>query len=93
MKQTDDSMKLGKRGYGRINTKNGYTDGEVLTPVGIVSVYAQGDDQNVPHTRLDFVFDGRLYMRNFIGKRYSPRGLVTKALEFADEIASHNEQN
>ena len=90
MKQHDDSMQLGKRGYGRIDTTKGYADGEVLTPFGIVSVYAQGDQQNAPHTRLHFVWYGRLHMRSFSGKRYSPRGIVTKAMEFAREIASPN---
>lgn len=89
MKHNDDSMSLARRGYGRINVhKDGWTDGEVVTPFGIVSVYAQGDDENRPHTRLDFAWDGRLYMRNFDGRRYSPRGLVTKAMQFASEIAS-----
>lgn len=91
MKQFDDSMSLEKRGYGRIEVrKEGWTDGEVLTPFGIVTVYAQGDAENVPHTRLDFVWNGRLYMRNFGDKRYSPRGIVTKAMKFAAEIAAPN---
>lgn len=82
----DDSMTV-NRAFSRIEVrKEGWTDGEVLTPHGIVSVYAQGDDDHRPHTRLDFVHNGRLYMRNYPGKRYSPRGLVTKAREFAEEI-------
>lgn len=91
MKQFDDSMSLQKRGYGRVVVRReGWTDGEVLTPYGIVTVYAQGDAENSPHTRLDFVWDGRLYMRNFDGKRYTARALVTKAMEFATEIAAPN---
>ena len=91
MKHNDDSMSLARRGYGRIEVrKDGWTDGEVVTPFGIVSVYAQGDAENQPHTRLDFAWNGRLYMRNFDGVRYSPRGLVTKAMQFASEIAAPN---
>lgn len=89
VKITDDSMKLPYRGINWISRHPaGWTDGEVLTPFGIVAVYAQGDKAKGEsfHTRLDFVFDGRLYMRNFENKRYSSRGLVTKAYEFAAEI-------
>lgn len=91
MKQFDDSISLQKRGYGRVEVrKEGWMDGDVLTPYGIVTVYAQGDAENVPHTKLDFVWRGRLHIRNFNGKRYSARGIVTKAMEFATEIAAPN---
>lgn len=88
MKVHDDSMAVGRKGFSRLMTmKEGWTDGDVVTPWGIVSVYAQGDDRYRHHTRLDIVHNGRLYMRDFHGKRYSPRGLVMKAMQFAREIA------
>ena len=40
----------------------------------------------VKHSRLDFAWNGRLYMRSF-NKRYTTRGLKTLAYEFAQEIA------
>lgn len=88
MKETDDSMAVGKAGYSRVNGGKEWTDGEVATPWGFVVVYAQGDEQHYHHSRLDFIHRGRLYIRNFSGKRYTPRGLKTKAMQFAREIAS-----
>lgn len=75
------------KGRGRVSErKEGWTEGDVVTPHGIVSVYAQGDDKNVFITRLDFAWKGRMHIRSFQGKRYSPRGIVTKAKAFAKEI-------
>jgi|GEM_PF-2930169 len=89
MKMYDDSISVGSvHSQVKLNP-NGWTDGCVLTPHGIVYTYAQGDDTNVDHTRLDFVYAGRLYMRNFSGKRYSPRGIVTIAKRFAKEITEN----
>ena len=88
MKIFDDSMKVQKDGFSRTEDRGGWTDGEIVTPWGIVSVYAQGDAENANHTRLDFVHAGRLHMRNFHGKRYSRRGIKTKAMQFAKEIAT-----
>ena len=86
MKMYDDSIGVGA-GHSQVKfNPNGWTEGCVFTPHGIVSTYAQGDDTNVAHTRLDFVCAGKLYMRNFSGKRYSPRGIVTIAKRFAKEI-------
>ena len=87
MKVSDDRVSTGKRGFGRTENNGGWIDGEVVTPFGIVSVYAQGDDEHLFYTRLDFAHKGTLYVRKFDGKRYSPRGLVTKAYEFAKGIA------
>lgn len=84
----DDSMKVQKDGFSRTEDRENWTDGEVVTPWGIVSVYAQGDENTTKHTRLDFVWGGRLHMRNFSGKRYSKRGIKTKAMQFAKDIAS-----
>jgi hypothetical protein len=89
----DDSMAL-QRPHSRISVgqpPRGWTDGAVFTCHGIVLVYAQGDDEYTHHTRLDFVWQGRLYMRDFNGKRYSPRGLVTLADRFAAEIVESQE--
>jgi hypothetical protein len=63
----------------------GYVEGCVLTPNGIVAVYSQGSEKDVPSTNLDFVWEGRLYSRT-IKRRYTQRGLVTVANRFADEI-------
>lgn len=90
MKVSDDSMSL-QRPFSRLHDRKeygGWTEGEVVTRDGIVSVYAQGGDENDKHTRLDFALNGRLYMRHFQGKRYSHRGLVTIAARFAAEMVS-----
>ena len=84
----DDSFAVGK-GWGgshiELNKEYNYLDGDVITPQGIVLVYAQGDKEAFHASRLDFVWRGRYYVRNF-EKRYTPRGLVTKAKQFAKEI-------
>ena len=66
--------------------KNGFTDGCVATPHGIVKVYAQGGGKNFYVTNLNYVIGGRLFVRQFRGKRYSPRGIATKAKQFAKEV-------
>lgn len=89
MKTYDDTMAV-SRAYSCISVrKEGWTEGTVKTPHGIVCVYAQGDDTHSDHSRLDFVWCGRLYMRNFSGKRYTPRGLARKAREFAETVAKN----
>ena len=76
-----------KKPYGRIEEHiKGWDHGEVVTPCGIVSVYAQGDDENFYMTRLDFAHNNVQYSRSFHGKRYSHRGIVTKANQFAKHI-------
>lgn len=81
-----------KKPFGRVRiVKEGWTDGDVVTPSGIVGVYAQGDKENYHMTRLDFVFNGKWHIRCFHGKRYSPRGLVTKANQFASEIVKEEQ--
>ena len=87
---SDESMSL-QRPCSRLHDRKeygGWTEGDILTRDGIVSVYAQGGDGNEKHTRLDFALNGRLYMRHFHRKRYSHRGLVTIAARFAAEIVS-----
>jgi hypothetical protein len=90
MKVSQSDFAVGASGSGLIRTKrgeDGWTEGVVPTRHGFVSVYAQGDAQYSHHTRLDFIWAGRWYQRNFCGKRYSHRGLVTVAVRFAKEIA------
>lgn len=87
MKIFDDKISVGKTGLNRTENRNeGWVDGEVATPFGFVCCYAQGDDNHFYHTRLDFIHKGVMYMRNFSGKRYTKRGLKTKAMQFAREI-------
>lgn len=80
----DDRLKLDKC-FNRIKYHLlGWSEGDVLTPGGIVSVYAEPG-----LTRLDLARDGTLYVRSF-NKRFSFSGAVTKAREFAEEIAGGN---
>lgn len=87
MKIYDNDWKLGDA-IPRIKDLENYTEGAIATQHGIVGVYTQGDAQLKHYSRLDFVHEGRLYMRSFDGKRYSHRGLVTKAKEFARQASS-----
>ena len=61
-------------------------DGYVITPHGIVLATSEGDSTHEPYTRLTFVWNDRFIYRIFY-KRYSSRGLATKAKQFAREIA------
>lgn len=63
----------------------GYLEGCVITPHGIVAVYSQGGEAEVPSTNLTFVHEGRVHQRT-IGKRYTQRGLVTISNRYAKEI-------
>lgn len=86
----DDSMKLDRRPSGSRVTEReeGWTEGVVSTVHGFVSVYAQGGEDSTYASRLDFIWRGRLYMRNYSKQRLSKRGLVTAADRFAHEIAA-----
>lgn len=84
MKINNDSMSVGT-GFSRIEDRGWWLDGEVATDYGFVTVYAQGDSNNFAYSRLDFIANGRLYMRTF-DKRYTARGLAMKARQFAREI-------
>lgn len=85
MKVYDNNWKFGSA-FSWIRDLEDWTEGTIATRYGIVSVYTQGDARVEHYSRLDFARDGRLYTRNFEGKRYSHRGLVTKAKEFARQI-------
>lgn len=79
----DDSISV-DRGFARwSNPREGYDydEGEIATPHGWVTAYAESK-----HTRLDFLWKGRIYYRNFQNRRYSRRGMVTLAKAFAAEI-------
>jgi len=80
------SFNIGKRGYGRIRNMGDYHGGDVITPHGFVCVYAQGDGEYYYSTQLEFIFKRRVYVRQFDGKRYSPRFIVTLAHKFAEDI-------
>jgi hypothetical protein len=83
VKSSNYTMKV-LRPWGGIsqNKEDGYAEGVVFTPNGIVDVYSQDGD---PHTVLRVVIDGRLHQRN-IHKAYTKRGLVTLATRYAAEL-------
>ncbi len=84
------SISVGKTGFNSTEErKEGWLDGEVVTPWGFVRCYAQGDDKSSHHTRIDFIFNGVMYSRNFSGKRYTKRGIKTIAFQFAKEIVDN----
>lgn len=85
MKSHNNSFAF-KKPFGRVEIRpEGWTDGDVVTYYGIVSVYAQGDEDSYYSTGLQFAYEGRLYGRTFL-KRYTPRGIVTKANEFVQDV-------
>jgi len=89
MKKYDYYCSVG-RGYSDIRDldKNESYSGFVYTSWGIVEVYGQGDKlAMIPcSTFLRIIKDGIVYNRNFTNKKYSKRGVVTKAKQFAREI-------
>ena len=79
------SWAVGKCPFNRsTERKEGWTDIDVITPHGFVTGYAQGDETHTHHTCLDFFYGGRVHTRSF-DKRYSVRGIATKAMQFAEE--------
>lgn len=79
---TDDSYALhgaSANRMERITVDSGawYCAGEVLTPVGIVSVYMEKG-----HASLRYAFRGRLYIRKF-PRHFTARGIAAKAFQFA----------
>ena len=91
MKTEDFSYSLDGRAANRIHlnkTQDGetYHEGAVLTEFGTLTVYAQGGERYDPHSRIDFAYKGRVYVRNFMKTRLTPRGLVMLGRRFAREI-------
>ena len=68
----------------------GWTEGTVKTPHGLVEVYAQGDDENFPSTTLNFQIGKRVYVKNIQGKRYTHRGIATQAKRFSKEVTENS---
>lgn len=86
-KQFDDSVSLSET-VGRLITMDVYIRGPVLTPRGIVLVHMMTKN---PVARFEFVWQGRLYMRN-IHRGYTAKGLARKARQFADEVVGRARQ-
>ena len=86
-----ERYKIPKGGYNNIRVRRhgeeSYLEGTVTTPHGIVHCYAQGDLEHYKRSQLWFVIEGFRYMRWF-KKRYTARGLHTKAMQFAREVTT-----
>ncbi len=63
-----------------------YLEGNVVTPHGIVEVYAQGNKNISFVTSLHAVHNGRYYAKTFDKKRYSRTYMVTLANRFMKEL-------
>ena len=81
MKVHNYSHGLG-HGWSRVknNAKYGFNSGAVATQYGIVEILTQED-----FTSLEYAANGRMHVKTF-DKRYTLRGVVTKAKRFAKEI-------
>jgi len=67
----------------------------VETPFGYVCCSSNSNinkstNKKYESTRLDIIKDGRMYFRYF-NKFYTPRGLVTKAKQFANDLYNQQE--
>ena len=86
-----ERYKIPKGGFNKLRVistgESSYLEGTVTTPHGIVGCYAQGDLKCYSSSYLDFVFEGFHYTRRF-KKRYTARGLHTKAIQFAREVTT-----
>ena len=86
-----ERYKIPKGGFNNIRTVEGgessYLHGAVTTPHGIVDCYAQGGLKVFEYSYLWFVFGGFRHARRF-KKRYTARGLHTKAIQFAREVTT-----
>jgi hypothetical protein len=85
----DDKMSI-RNAFSRIEHRNApgigdWLDGDVVTPLGIASVYTQGGNDSHYYTRIDVAHKGKLHIRN-IGRRFTQRGLVRMARKFIEEI-------
>lgn len=81
---TDSSWRVYQR-WSRLEVRENVTEGAVMTRDAIVKVFAFGG--KAPATHLTVCRDGREHCRWYKGKRYTPRSIVTKAKQFAREIA------
>lgn len=65
-----------------------WLSGVVTLPEGFVNVYGHGGWAwpKSKHTVLEFILNGRKYVRVFDGKFYSKRGVVTKAKQFVADV-------
>jgi hypothetical protein len=83
---TDSNWTLSKE-HGAWECGSGptYDTGEILLRCGVVLAYAEDK-----FTSLRIIRNGRVYYRAWHGKRYSRRGMVTKAREFAKDVARLN---
>ena len=90
MKITEYDYAVGQGWNSVKDNPNGWTDGTVKTPHGMVDVYAQGDDKHRHVTQLIFQSRGRVYVRTF-EKRYTHRGIARKAKELAREITEQQD--
>ena len=70
------------------NREYNYVTGTVLTPLGIVEVYMQGDDRHKKHIRFDVVKNGKVYCRNYsyTGNQPTMRGLARMAHKYIKEV-------
>lgn len=97
----DSSHRASVNGWGL--REESYSDGlgkQITGVVGTLHGYirAYSDDYKNDHTgrryrssSLRFIWKGKEYFRFFDGVAYSSRGLVTKARQFAEEIATQKE--
>lgn len=69
------------------HASNVHQEGYVTTPHGYVYVGGRAWLNSDKSTRLEFIHDGRLHIRQ-IREIYQPRHLVTLAKRFAAEIAA-----
>jgi hypothetical protein len=87
----DESLSIKGRSHGggirHFKEYGGYDEGYVVTPNGIVGVYAQrGETKRDYYTCLTFALDGRQYSRVYRRHYLTHRGLVTASTRFAREI-------
>jgi hypothetical protein len=88
-KTVDGSLRL-RNSFSVLQRRPDYTEGTIVTPHGIVSVYTEVADYDMEinsGTILEFVYRRRYYRRD-INRAYSERGLSTVANRFAKEIVN-----
>lgn len=91
---TDDSFAISKAGFTRWSChdpKYDYESGELVTREGSVTMYMQGGDVRSRFTQINFSYGGRLHMRTY-RKRYTRRGVVTKAKQFVADVCDEYER-